>query len=273
MNAPYEQVQHKSGNNFPLKIYKPSGVYLHWHDEYEFLIVDKGEVTCIVNGEALVMKEHSAAILQSGVSHSIIHNKNAQITAIVASPSIWINKTDENLFNGKIVFQRLFNASDNFDCNVIEILKDIENLYNDQREYYEFIIKAKFTLLFGSLIKNGRFSHIQLRERKRTKEFQMLINYIHSHYTDKLSLNHLSNVSFYSPTYIIQLFKKYTNLTPAEYIIQYRLSIALEKLQNSTDSNLEIALCCGFNSESYFIQAFKKRYGITPKSYRRKHQR
>jgi AraC-like DNA-binding protein len=47
------------------------------------------------------------------------------------------------------------------------------------------------------------------------------------------------------------------------------LEIAKEKLRNTAESNVDIALSCGFNSETYFIRAFKKLYGITPFVYRK----
>ena len=41
--ALYEQICHKS-EDLPMKIYKTNSVYLHWHEEYEFIMVEKGSV-------------------------------------------------------------------------------------------------------------------------------------------------------------------------------------------------------------------------------------
>lgn len=269
MSNLYEQVHHISGNNLPLKIYRTSGVYLHWHDEYEFIIIEKGSATCMINGEAVKLNQDSVAFLQNGVMHSMQCSKNTEVTAIVVSPSLWANKTDVELFDGQITYQRIFYTSNKIDLSVINILKHITKIYDNHDWGYEFQIKAKFTELFDILINNGRFSLEYEKNKKKPKEFQNLIHYIHEHYIDKITLDTLSELSFYSPTYIIGLFKKYTNLTPAEYIIQYRLNLAKNKLQSSSDTNLSIALSCGFNSESYFIQAFKRRYGMTPHIYRK----
>lgn len=264
----YEQLQHKSGNDLPMKIYKTSGVYLHWHEEYEFIIVENGTALCIINGEPVNINKNTVVLLQSGILHSIHAHPNTNITAIVVSPSFWADKSFTELFSGQISFQYIFNNNNPIDHSVIEILKLIVNIYESQCFGYEFIMKAKFAELFAILIKNERICRTPKQSRKIPAELKNMMNYIHGHYTEKITLKTLSTISFYSPTYIIKLFKKFTNFTPAEYITQYRLTHAKRKLKNSIENNLDIALSCGFNSESYFVHAFKKRYGITPHIYR-----
>ena len=61
----YEQVCHKS-EDLPLKIYKTNSVYLHWHEEYEFIMVEKGSVLCVINGETIELTENKALLLHSG---------------------------------------------------------------------------------------------------------------------------------------------------------------------------------------------------------------
>lgn len=273
MHDLYEKITHTSGNNLPLKIYRISGVYLHWHNEYEFLLVENGSASCILNGETVTLDENSALLLQSGTMHSIQGTAGSKITAIVVSPDLWTNKIDKRLFDGDITYQRRFANTDKTDAEIIDLLKTVVKIYDEGVHKCEFVLKSKFTKLFEILITNGRFSDTLYESKKQPREFRNMINHIHEHYTDDLSLNTLAKLSFYSPTYIIRLFKKYTNMTPGEYIIQYRLSIAENKLLNSSESNLDISLLCGFNSESYFIHAFKKRYGTTPQSYRRKNAR
>lgn len=264
----YEQVSHKSRNNLPIKIYRSSGVSLHWHEEYEFIIIENGSALCVINGKSIKLKENNAVLLQSGVLHSIHQNNDINITAIVVSPSFWADKTVLELFDGQINFQSFFNTADKLDRNVIEILKYIVKIYDEQCFGYQFIMKAKFTELFSILMLNKRFSHAPRLGKEISSEFKKMINYVHEHYSEKISLDTLSSISFYSKAYIIKLFRKYTNLTPAEYIIQYRLSMAKEMLLTGNKHIIDIAVDCGFNSESYFIHIFKKHYGITPHEYR-----
>ena len=270
--ALYEQVCHKS-ENLPLKIYQTRGVHLHWHEEYEFIIVKKGRVQCVVNGKTIELTKHTALLLHSGDLHSIHHNADASIIAIVASPLFWADEMFASLFGDNITFQSVFNDNDSVDRAVVDLIKQIIGIYNSKDFGYGFLIKAKFLELFSLLITYGRFSCSPKSIRRIPGEVKKLMNYVHEHYTEKISLQTLSSISFYSQTYIIKLFKQYTSFTPAEYITQYRLEIAQRRLCESSESNVTIALSCGFNSETYFIRAFKKRYGITPHVYRKENSK
>lgn len=267
--ALYEHVCHKS-EDLPLKVYHTTGVSLHWHEEYEFVMVEKGKALCVINGETIELTENGALLLQSGDLHSIQRGANTSVIAIVASPTLWEDEIFTALLRGPVRFQTVFADHRPLDHAVIEILGEIVALYNMKSFGYGFAIKAKLLELFALLITHKCFTHSQKSSPELPGELKNLMNYVHEHYAEKISLGTLSSISFYSQTYIIKLFKRYTNFTPAEYITQYRLEKAKEKLRKGSDGNLHVALCCGFHSETYFIRAFKKLYGITPCAYRKK---
>ncbi|MBR5552516.1 MAG: helix-turn-helix transcriptional regulator [Clostridia bacterium] len=264
----YEQVCHKS-ENLPMKIYHTSGVNLHWHEEYEFIMVKNGSVSCVINGKAFDLTENKALLVHSGELHSIQSCSGAKIIAIVVSSTMWEDEMFGSIFKEPIKFSSVFSYNTPLGHCVIEILDQITEIYDDKKFGYGFLIKAKFLELFSLFIESQSFTYVQKNASRLPDEMKNLMNYVHEHFAEKISLCTLSSVSFYSQTYIINLFKRYTNLTPTEYIIQYRLEIAKEKLRNTTESNVDIALSCGFNSETYFIRAFKKLYGITPFVYRK----
>lgn len=265
----HEPIRHKS-ENLPLKIYHTTGVYLHWHEEYEFIMVEKGKALCVINGETIELTENKAILLHSGDLHSIHNDTNATVIAIVASSALWEDEIFTSLFAESVRFQSVFTDHDPLGHSVIDILKQIVDIYNNQNYGYGFVIKAKFLELFAILITNKKFTYSQKSSLNLPSELKHLMNYVHEHYAEKISLGTLSSISFYSQTYIIKLFKRYTKLTPAEYVIQYRLEIAKERLKQTDKSILNIALYCGFNSETYFIRTFKKNFGITPHAYRKR---
>lgn len=71
----------------------------------------------------------------------------------------------------------------------------------------------------------------------------------------------------YNPSYMRQMFKKYTGKTMGEVRLDTQLNYALSLLQSTTLSINEIAQTCGFNNLTYFYRAFKKKFGKTPRSY------
>lgn len=65
-----------------------------------------------------------------------------------------------------------------------------------------------------------------------------------------------------------QIFKRYTNQSPIEFLNQYRLEISRNLLENKELSILEIAQYCGFNHSSYYSKLFYRSYHCTPTEYR-----
>ncbi|WP_293667784.1 two-component regulator propeller domain-containing protein [uncultured Parabacteroides sp.] len=71
----------------------------------------------------------------------------------------------------------------------------------------------------------------------------------------------------FSRSHLNRKIKELTGSSPASYIKQVRLQIAVNLLKKGDLSVSEIAYMTGFSSPSYFSQAFREFYGIPPKEY------
>ncbi|MFO6425258.1 two-component regulator propeller domain-containing protein [Motilimonas sp. KMU-193] len=94
------------------------------------------------------------------------------------------------------------------------------------------------------------------------KQIDMLIA---SHYGDpEFSVQTLSELSGISMKQLQRKLKTIANVTPNEYLRNYRLTKAKQLLSEPLTIQ-EIALRCGFNSPSYFTSCYKKEFNQTPK--------
>ena len=66
-----------------------------------------------------------------------------------------------------------------------------------------------------------------------------------------------------------QIFTGHFGTTPAEYVLNCRMSAAKTMLMEGEMSMEEVAERCGFSSQSYFNYCFKQQTGQTPLQYRR----
>ena len=96
-----------------------------------------------------------------------------------------------------------------------------------------------------------------------------VIDYMHGHYNEKLTLQALANEFFVSRPTLIYNFKKYTNCSLIDFLLNIRLTKAKELLVNGKKSVEEIAEYCGFSSANYFGLIFKKKEGVSPVKYRK----
>lgn len=94
-----------------------------------------------------------------------------------------------------------------------------------------------------------------------------LITYLHEHYQEKFSLTKLAESMLMSRNECCRYFKRMTNMTITEYLLEYRLAKAAALLESSSLTITEISEQTGFCDVSYFIKVFRQKVGITPKAY------
>lgn len=66
---------------------------------------------------------------------------------------------------------------------------------------------------------------------------------------------------------VYRYFKRYTGMTPNEYLMEKRLCRAAELLRSSGIHVADLSSNLQFSSPQYFIRCFKKRFGIPPGKY------
>lgn len=74
-----------------------------------------------------------------------------------------------------------------------------------------------------------------------------------------------------TPAYLSTIFKKETDMTIHEFVVEEKLKMAENLLLYSTYTIEEIANFLAFSSQSHFGNVFKRKYNITPNRFRLKH--
>lgn len=96
-----------------------------------------------------------------------------------------------------------------------------------------------------------------------------VISYIEDNLTKNLTLQELSSILNFHPSYFLRFFKNATGYTPLEFIQNKRISAAQKMLLDETLPIQEIGLKSGFTDSHYFSRRFKKATGFSPTDYRK----
>lgn len=94
-----------------------------------------------------------------------------------------------------------------------------------------------------------------------------MLEYIHTHFNQNLSLAELAALAQMSPNYFVTQFKKTIGLTPHQYVIHQRIECAKELLVKNKMAIAEVAYELGFSHQSHFTRHFKHQVGVTPKQF------
>lgn len=94
------------------------------------------------------------------------------------------------------------------------------------------------------------------------------IKYLEENETLELSVTDIAKLCNVSEVYFRKLFTQYSGISPNEYKLNKKISLAKQYLKYESMSIKEIAELCGFYDNAYFSKMFKKKTGMTPKGYR-----
>ena len=98
-----------------------------------------------------------------------------------------------------------------------------------------------------------------------------MMQYIHKHFGEKISLEDIAEQAVVSKSTALNLFRRYLHDTPVHYLLKYRLQESASLLVTTQKKVMVIAQNVGFENVDYFCKMFKKYYKMTPTEYREKH--
>ena len=101
------------------------------------------------------------------------------------------------------------------------------------------------------------------------KQISAAINAMHGDPRHRWTLQELAERAGMSRSTFALKFKEKVGDTPMDYMVRWRMLLAGDRLENSSDPISVIALSLGYESESSFSTAFKRVMGCSPRRYSR----
>lgn len=153
-------------------------------------------------------------------------------------------------------------------------LNDIFLLAKKTDPMRDLSIHVKFleflTLLYLNQDRNLYSDETELSPTER--KIYSVASYIHTHYTEELTLEGLAQRFYISACYLSRQFKEVTGFTLTDYIQMTRVRNVQSLLLNTRIPITEAASRCGFASFSQFNRVFQKHIGMSPSEFRRRNQ-
>ena len=97
---------------------------------------------------------------------------------------------------------------------------------------------------------------------------QNIIDYVHNHLHEKITLNDVSRATFFSPVYCCVVFKRETGTTITDYILSEKIEEAKNLITQGYRLK-DVAEHVGVFDYNYFSRLFRKKVGYTPQQYRK----
>lgn len=264
----------------PLGLYRQSGAVsgacitpLQYHKDLELILAIEGSTTLVVDGERWETEPNVLYFINPYQIHSMhVATPPSRYDCLVipvpllSLPAGHAAMRDliAPIYNGELCFVR-----ETRDPFLIDLFGRITASYHNKEQNGAAILA--YLLLFLDYCRKQEL--LQVASAAPTTAIRKAIDYIQSHFNEKISLEDMAASVGMNSKYFCTYFKKHTRTTPITYLTMLRIRHAKLLLREKRLSVLEVALSCGFDNVSFFIRQFKNATGQTPGQYRKMEHR
>lgn len=255
--------------------------YLHWHDEFEFIVVISGAIIYTVEDEEYCLQEGEGLFISSNQLHAARCFDNFPCEACVVlfhanlfgsdKQGATYTKFVDPILTNEFIFTKHLHPQVAWQKKVLDLLISIDLLHNERLSENELLLKGMLFEIWHHCFQNG--THQSDRHRNQTgyklERMQPVLNYIHTCYGDELTLSALAKLLPMSEGQFCRAFKEVTNISPIAYVLRYRILQSCILLSEPDRKIADIAKSVGFNNISYFNREFIKAIGCSPSQYRK----
>ena len=150
-----------------------------------------------------------------------------------------------------------------------EVCRQILHIYDARGNKFEHAVEMTGRL-YTTLAIFMHESNKDVTQNTLNSYVQKGIEFISSNYSYPITVEDIASYVGLSRSHLFRSFESVMNISPKEYLTDYRIKQACYLLEHSDLSITAIANSVGFDNSLYFSKTFHKKKGISPKVYRQK---
>ncbi len=252
-------------------------LYLHWHKEMEFLVLEQGSLRFRVEDKEYLLQAGEGIFIPPGLLHYAENDDGTAFSfyALVLSPSFLVGDMETHAYqqyllpilHNNLHFTLPLRKNEHWKFSILEHLTAIFTSHAPS----ELFVRGHCLLLWNLLYTNHIAKKTDLPLISPLAVHLMpALQYIQTHYMETITLGILAEYVHLSEGQFCRTFKLFTGMPPIQYLNRYRILQSCHELYHSDKSITEIAFNHGFNNISYYNRAFFKIMRMTPSAYRKR---
>lgn len=249
----------------------------HLHKQVELILVLEGSLTITADSKSHKLDAGQGIIVFPNRLHSLYTDAaiGSRILLCIFEPDFCPHY--------RKYFQNYVPDRNHFDLNELSVHSRMaaEQLLAltgtfDRKEpipaYISSLAEGYLSLLLADLFVPSSANPFHLQHQNGAEDLELeqrVLIYLDEHFTEELSLEHLSKEFGISRFQLSRLFSEKLHTGFPSYVTSKRLEYARELLSTTDESVTNIALDAGFGSSRSFFREFKNAYQMTPNEFRK----
>jgi len=237
---------------------------IHFHHDWSFVLMEEGTEITTVWGQTFQLHANTLIITPSYIPHCGAGNLNAywKYKALYLNNDVVKYLLTSRQLDYAEISEIPYLIS--YDIRLINKFKSLDHLIRNNQSSETLLSHIFLEIVnnYKALSNEVKFDKIEINYLDELKLD------IKKNFKDKISLSAFSKKFRTNKFNILRQFRKYTGLTPHEYMMALRIEYAKDQIF-SQNTLVDIAYLSGFYDQSHFSHYFKKYVGVSPGGYQK----
>lgn len=229
----------------------------------EHVIDEQGQQTVIHPGEcAFIRRDHRVVMYKNHTEEG--QYKGISLTFKRNLLRDFYNKLDKNDIpkNVPVPAQRVFRLETS--PQITSLFQSLTPYFDSDQKPSDEIIQLKLQEGIYALLSSGKEFFPILFDFTEPWKIDIM-EFMEENYMYELSMEEIASYTGRSLATFKRDFAKISDMTPQKWLINKRLEVAYDLLQNQNMKVSDVYVDVGFKNISHFYAAFKKQYGFSPR--------
>lgn len=260
-------------------LYQANACSLHWHDEFEIVVVSSGVLSAAVNGSEYTIAAGEGIFVNTGVLHAYKETTGARadvlyllfLPALIGgtSGSVFWTKYLEPLVSS-LRLSALALRGEDWHRDILACAHSAAALLREEPPGFEIEVRSLLShitqTICGNAVPAGPESG---RQSEAAQAMRQMLAFLDDNCAREIRVAEIAASAHISVRSCQRLFQRFTSRSPKQFLLSLRLEKAQKLLRETAWSIPDIAAVCGFSDQSYFTKLFRRRFGSPPAAYRK----
>ena len=236
--------------------------------DYQLLYISAGKLHLYVDGEERIITKGNMLLFRPGETQ--IYNLYSADTP----ETYWVHFTGSDVdllldYYGMPKNENVFftGTSPDYQWLFKQMIQELQLCRVNYEDLLNMNLRHIF-LMINRFLKEGT----EL-DSDALDEVERATHYFNENYNLNICIKDYANERHMSECWFNRTFKHVTKVTPMQYIIQLRMTNALNLLEHTSYNIIQVANAVGYDDAYYFSRLFKKNIGVSPTEYRKRKDR
>lgn len=222
----------------------------HCHTKFEMIAVLEGDISVMLEGRSYRLTENQTIIIPALAYHTITANKNGIYRRVTAQFEL------ETI--PYVIREHFLRSDANLTPSLLPQVEELKRICKEAEPlFYAPLAQSLMVQIFYGIMQSKR-------TLPETDEFlQKAVSYIDGHLHEKILLDDLAKHTSRSTSSFCHLFEERMGISPKQYIVQKKLTLANKLIQEGAPPTLA-AIQIGYENYSNFYRIYRKHFGTNP---------